>query len=301
MDIVFITDTHFRISSNVREGDSLQDLADKLKFVVDYCNLNDAILLHGGDVFDSPSVPDMVKNKIAPIFKKLKKDCFALSGNHCQLYNNPEYNYKTSFQTFVATGVLKSLDGVTVDLGELIITNELPVIQRNKPQIVVYHGFLNQEDGKNTFHFQDIAPGVTDQVYILLGHDHCVYDPLPYLDSIKFFRPGSFNRQTREQESMRIPQLMHIRCSNGQLKYKMVPIASARPAEEVFKTKLLTVTKAQQRNSYDDIIAQIRSANSGDLTFEQAMHQVAPDDVCNFVTKILTESRLNRQHNRANL
>jgi len=299
-EFVFITDLHIRNSSNVRTGDFVQDIYDKLSFVVDYANEHNATILIGGDVFDKPSVPDIVKNKLAPLLRKCIYKPISIFGNHDLLYNSEEYIEKTSYETWVSHGLLEPLDGKTVELEDCIITNEVPVISRGKPQLVLFHGFLNKDDGRNTFLFQDIA-GCSDKTYILLGHDHTVYEPLKFSDNIKIFRPGSFLRQTREDASMRIPELMHIRVNEGKLQYKMVSIETARPAEEIFKTKLRNVTKAQQRETYEDIINQIRNANVGEMSLQQALQQVAAEDVCNYATKLLTERRIENQHNREKL
>lgn len=301
MDFVFITDLHFRNSSNVRVGDLLLDLKSKLQFVVDYSNNNNATILIGGDVFDKPSVPDIVKNTLGPVFLQASSIPMSILGNHDQLYGNNEFQDKTSYQLWCSHNVLKSFDNQTIDLGECIITNELPVINRGKPQIVVYHGFLNQEDGHYTFHFQDIHSNVTDQVYILLGHDHCEYEPLAFTSNVKIFRPGSFNRQTRDEESMRQPKILHIRVKGGKLQYKMVEIATARPSSEIFKTKLTNVTKAQRHETYEDIISKIRNANATEMSLEQALQQISEPDVCTYALNLLKEHRLNAQHERNNL
>lgn len=301
MDFVFITDSHFKASSNVRSGEYLEDLAVKLQYVVAYCNKHNAILLHGGDFFDKPSVPDVVKNRILPILMGLKTKCYIVSGNHCLLYNSQEFNYKTSYQTFVSAGLFHDMDNSTVDLGECIITNETPIINRGKPQLVLFHGFLNQEDGKNTLYFQDIANDIQDKVYILLGHDHTVYEPLQYSSNVKIFRPGSFSRQTREDASIRMPELLHIRVQDDSLQFKTKLIETARPAEEIFKTKLKNITKSQQRETYDDIIRQIRNAGAGEMSLSQALQTVAGEDVCEFAEKLLTDKRLSEQHNNNNL
>lgn len=301
MEFCYITDTHLKASMNVRSGDALEDLSTKLQFVIDYCNKHNCILLHGGDVFDTPSVPDLVKNKVIPIFRSLKTKLYTLAGNHSLLYNSEDYNYKTTYQTFIAAGIFIPLDNQTIDLGECIITNEVPLINRGKPQIGMYHGFLNKDDGKWSFYYQDISSTLTDKTFILLGHDHVAYEPLEFSSNVKIFRPGSFCRQTRDETNMRIPELMHIRVVDGKLQYKMVPISVARPYEEVFKTKVTNITKAQQRQSYEDIINQIRNANVGNMTMLQALEQISTPDVVNYASKLLTDVKIKKQHEKGNL
>lgn len=299
MEFVMITDTHFMNSSRVRTGDVLEDLATKLEFVRDYCNEHNCILLHGGDMFNTPSVPDTVKNRLFPIFASFNNDVYAIPGNHDELYNSYDHINKTSYQTLVSSGLIKDLYNKTIDLGECILTSQKPLITRGKPQICLYHGFLNQDDGNWTFYFQDI--NTQDPTYILLGHDHVVYDPLQFLPNVKIIRPGSFHRQTRQAEHLRQPVLVHIRIKDGKLQFKRVEIATARPFSEIFTAKETNITKAQQHDSYEDIIKQIRDARVGEMTFTQALQQVAPETIVDYATKLLTQYRMDSSIKRQNL
>lgn len=293
MDYVFITDLHFKSSSKVRSGNVLEDMVRKLKFVVDYCNSYDAALLLGGDIFDKSTVPDFVKSEIAPVLTKVKNGVYAIPGNHDRLYDNPEYNFKTSYNVLVSHGVIEDL--TTIDFGDVILTSEVPVVTKGKPQIVVFHGFLNIEDGRSTFHFTDIQ--TTDNCVVCLGHDHVEYETLQYNDTVKIIRPGSFHRDTRVETNFRTPKLVHLRVKDGKILSKFVPI-ECRDFNEVFTAKETKITKAQQHDTYEAIIEHIRNAQVTDLTFEQAMSQVAEPDVVEFAIQVLTEEKLNKSLNR---
>lgn len=300
-NFVFITDLHINTSSKVRNGDLVDDLSSKLLSVQQYCNENDAQLLLGGDIFDRPSLPDFIKSKFASIFKGFKYTPISISGNHDQLYANPEFNYKTSYNVFTSCEVLHDLDSADIDLGEVYISSTLPVKDHGKPQIFLYHGFLNQEDGRNTFHFQDIEPGIQHPVYICLGHDHVVYDPLQYTPNVKIFRPGSFLRGIRADSQQRNPTMLHIRVTDdGRLQNRLVPI-KCRDANEIFKTKEVTISKSQQANTYQDIIEQIKNAQQTEMTFEQALAQVTSEEVVSFTMSLLNKAKLENSNKRQNL
>lgn len=299
-DFVFITDLHCKSASNVRTGDFMEDICNKLQFVVNYANENGASILIGGDLFDKPSVPDIVKNKIIPILLESKNPIYSINGNHDVLFSSDELAEKTSYYLLDKANIIQDFTGTTIELDNVIISNEIPVIQRGKPQIIVFHGFLNQDDGKWTFHYQDIEAGITDKVYILLGHDHVEYEPLKFQDNIKIFRPGSFTRVTREDASMRQPKLLHIKVLDDRLVNKLVEIP-ARPFSEIFHVKESKVTKSQQRETYETIISQIKNANAQNMSFKEAMKMVTTDDVCDFTFNLVDRSRIERQHQNNNL
>ena len=296
-DFVFICDLHITSHSRVRNGDVVQDLKDKLQFVVDYCNKVDAVLLIGGDLFDKPSVPDYVKSELAPVLRTAKHIPIAVSGNHDRLYDNPEYNFKTSFNVWKSHGLLRSVDEEPIDLGDVIVTGTLPIKTEGKFHIALYHGFLNQEDGRNTLHFDDIQ--TEDQTYVLLGHDHVEYEPVQYKENVKIFRPGSFLRGIRQDAQYRNPQMLHIRVTD-KLQYKLVPI-KCRDFSEIFKTKEAKITQSQKHSSYEDIINQIRNAAQGDLTFEQAISQVGDPEVVEFTKQLLMQANQENSNKRQNL
>lgn len=291
---VFITDSHFNSHSNVRNGDVLDDLIQKFDWVIDYCNTHDCILLHGGDVFDKPSVPDFVKARVLKSLTKLETKALFISGNHDLLWNNPEFKYRTSYNVLGAANRCQDIDNKSVEFDDVIITNQVPVETRNKPQIVLFHGFLNQEDGRCTFRFTDI--NTDDNVCILLGHDHVQYDVLKYTDKIKIIRPGSFLRGIRNDEAIRTPQIVHLVVRDGKILHKMVDIDAARDANGIFKTKKVTITKAQQSATYDKIIESIRNSDNTNLTFKQAMQQVSTPDVVDFAMNVLEEAKLTQSN-----
>lgn len=81
----------------------------------------------------------------------------------------------------------------------------------------------------------------------------------------------------------------------------MADILAARPAEEIFKAKLTTVTKAQQRESYETIIEQIRNASKTSMTLEEAIKQVANESVQDYLFKRIKSHELNKQFNKEEL
>lgn len=286
LDFVFITDLHIGVN-NVRSGSVVEDILRKLDFVKDYTNKYGAQLLIGGDVFDKPTVPDVIKIPFIKKFLEFNKKPFVIYGNHDTLFASAKNNYKTTLQLFIEAGVFRIL--TSVDLQELFLTAELPLKNVGKPQLVIYHGFLNKEDGKNTVLLQDLQ--TTDNTLVLLGHDHVVYDEVQF-GTVKVLRPGSFLRGIRNGDSDRIPQLVHIKCNGKEFKYRCVSIKTARDASEIFKTKKDEMTKAQRAESYQSVIDAIKLATSKDISFTEAINTVADEETAVYIKQILNECKI---------
>jgi len=298
-NFVFITDLHFKASSNTRTGDLLTDLVDKLSWVVGYCNSVDAALLIGGDFFDRPSVQDVVKNRVAPILMKVKNGVYGISGNHDRLYDNPAFNYKTSWVTLTSTGVVKDVDAGDVDFGDVVVSSTVPIVDKGKPCVFIFHGFLNKDDGRNTFRFTDIGEH-SNELLVCLGHDHKVYEPLVFDSRTTILRPGSFQRCIRAEESQRQPELVHITVDDGKISYTTVEI-ECRDWHTIFGTKEASVGEAEVHASYDDVIKQLSCASKSQLSFEEALRSCGSEDVVNYLTKLLGSVKMENSIKRQNL
>lgn len=285
---VFITDTHFTSSSNVRAGDLHKDQMDKLRWVVDFANKNKAILLHSGDFFDKPSVPDFVKSAVIDELRRLEYGCLAISGNHDWLYGSEEREYRTSFNVLVAAGVVEKL--IQKEYEDVIITSKLPLLDNDKPQILLFHGFLNQEDGLCTLRFQDLS--CSTESLVLLGHDHVPYPDETYKGS-SIVRAGSFTRGVRNDSAERIPQALLIEVKEGKIFYTSHDIETAKQVEFLFKSKQRKVEKSDI--SYSSIIEQIKGASKSKDNLSDALKLVTDDVTVAYIEESINQYNLNNQ------
>lgn len=296
-DFCFVTDSHIGGGANVRTGDVYQDLYNKFNFIKDYCNQKGCRLLIGGDVFDKPTIADVYKTPFLKLFLQFDAKPLIVRGNHCTLFNSRDNDYKTTMQLFIEAGAFEELH--TLDLGDLVITSELPLKTYGKPQILMYHGFLNKRDGWCSVMLSDLA--TEDETLALLGHDHVVYEPVT-LGTVRVLRPGSLLRGIRNDESNRVPNLLHIRYNPSpkegelHLKYKVVPISVARDPSEIFKTKQVTLNTAERYSSYEAIIEQISKCSNDELTLVDAVKTVSDYEVASYVEEMLNESLINNKN-----
>lgn len=286
MKFVFITDLHITGVCNVRHGDPIEDITEKLKYVVDYTNAIDGQLLIGGDLFDKSIVSDSVKSHVAPQFTRLKRRALSINGNHDRMYDNDDFQYKTSYNVFVSHGVISDITDTEVMIGDTLVTNKMPLVDRGCKQICLFHGFLNKEDGRNTFHTSDIQ-AKSDPIRIFLGHDHTVHDVVK-MHNFEIHRIGSFFRMDRTAESNRTPQMAVIDSDTMDVTY--VPIES-RNAEDVFKVRLDTVEdKRELGMSYATLIQHLNGGVTEESTLMDALRQVADDETVRYIEMTLNES-----------
>lgn len=267
----YITDTHFSSSSNVRTGNYLEDLLEKLEFVVNKTNELDAVLLHGGDLFDKPTVTDFVKFKVLDILEKLKYPMLVIPGNHDSLFNDFfARKDQTSLNLLTKSSKVELLNG-TKEYSDCFVSSKVPVITRGKPQIVLIHGFLNTSDTWN-IGFDQIQ--TKDKSFILLGHDHTPHEDLKYGESL-ILRKGSFTRAIREDSSDRIPVMLSININKDDLTYTEIPISVAKPVELLFKDKLDRVQKSDI--TYEDLVKKIQEINLQEDSLMDSLRLVTQD------------------------
>lgn len=285
---VFITDIHLNATCGVRNGNPLDDTIAKLDYVVDYANKNKANILIGGDIFDHPTVPDFVKAKAAAVFRKAELPIYTIAGNHDILYNNTEYNYRTSYNLFVEVGLFHDI-GDGVDFGDCWLGCTLPLTDKGKDQICVFHGFYNTKDGAFTCMTSDVIT-TNDTTVVLLGHDHSVYDVEIPRDNVMVVRAGSFFRGIRTDEQRRVPQMVDIEVSDSGFEHvNNVPI-KCRDAKEIFTERKVQVEKIDaELLDYDNIITRIRDAKSSEITLADALREVTTEDVVEFVELLAAE------------
>lgn len=284
---IFITDLHITANCAVRTGDVLDDVCKKIEHVVEYANLVGLPIVIGGDVFDKPTVPDFVKAAAARVFRRAEKPIYAISGNHDTLYNNDEFNVRTSYNLFVETGLFTDFTGKTIDLGEYVLTNELPLVTNGKPTVCVYHGFWNVDDGRWNCKTTDVV-GTEDEVLVLLGHDHTVYEDEMPRGNVRVVRPGSLLRGIRVDEQNRTPSMVVCSLNGEKWVAERAPI-QCRAASEIFTAKRFELKPTEVRDSYEGIIGRLKEAKSGEMTLEDALKEVTEQDVIDYINLCLGE------------
>lgn len=281
-----ITDPHFALSSNTRTGDLLEDLMIKFDWSINYANEHDLILLASGDIFDKPSVPDIVKSRLIKSLRLAKYRPIFIKGNHDRLYASDDYMEKTSYNLILETQLLQDCTDVTYEFDDCVVTSQRPLLnnEHGKPIINLWHGFLNKEDGLSTFMLEDIISDTNN--LIILGHDHIPYEPVMYKNSL-IYRPGSFCRAIRNDSADRIPVGLKIHFEDGKPVVEEVPIVVAKQVELLFKNKVATQQKTTVED-YTDIVNLLNTRKKG-VTLFDALAQVTNPEIINHIKNILDD------------
>ena len=289
MKIVFITDLHVKATSGVRTGDYLQDILRKLEWVAEYTNSIGGQCVIGGDVFDTATVTDVVKNQLISVLKKFDKTPYSIWGNHDMRYGGEDFNNMTSLGVLFVSEVLKEL--TYEDFGDFIMTGgRCPVETVGKPQIAVRHALINMPD---TWAMQLDEFRTEDPCVVLMGHDHTSYsEPLLIGDNIRIYRPGSFTRTKRVAEDLRIPRVLVIDTDEN-MRVTSVAIPTARPTDDLFKLDvgMVEVEDATEAVSYDDLIERISGSSTRKLSFDECLQSVCEPDVIELIHRVENEMK----------
>ena len=286
----FITDLHVAGVANNRTGDYLTDICDKLKWVVDHCNREDRTLLIGGDLFDRAIVADSVKSAVASVLTQLKVKAVTIMGNHDRCYESDDQNYKTSYNVLAACGCIRDIDGYSYRSGNVMISNQEVFFDDAMPEIKMYHGFLNQEDGRNTFRSEWIRG--TNKL-ILLGHDHKKYPDLEVTPGVVVIRPGSFARQGRTEESYRQPEIVDITWDGERFITEYKEIEAARHYDTIFKTKLESY-KSTGSITYLDLLMSLNEVSVDSEDLVDILKDCASCQVIELVKELLARKILKK-------
>lgn len=289
--IVFITDTHITTSAPFRVGDPLLDVLSKLDYVIEFANSKDAVVVIGGDIFDKSTVPYEAYTAVCETLRKAKYTPWAIKGNHDQLFRCDDNDKKTTLYNAFKLGVLCELKEPT-DFGEFILTPDKSLINRDKPQILVYHGFLNVKDGKHTVFIDDLA-GVTTTTLVLLGHDHVEYEPVT-LGACTVYRIGSLFRNRRVETSDRNPKMLYVEVSDGKFIPEVLEVP-AKPATEIFRETVGKSDKVEE-SDYVALISELKRVNGEDVDLLSVVSKIAEARVCEYIESMLNESKIKNVH-----
>jgi DNA repair exonuclease SbcCD nuclease subunit len=250
--IVFCTDTHFRNSNpSYRRDEIFKNSLEEFKYVLDVAKENNALLIHGGDIFHTPNATNEVVSEVAELIVASGVRVALLVGNHDLIGSNIDTLRRT------AGGLLRFCSDVVllhrnaVRLNHTIIygipfskENEVPTEvlspqERTKDYvkadytIVVVHSMITDQpeiivnNSRRSVNPNNI---VSSADIVLSGHYHPGFGKIKTKQlswNTTFVNPGSMGRMTIE-DAKRRPKYAIIRIENGiSIKIKKIPFNKA--------------------------------------------------------------------------
>lgn len=248
--VVFVTDPHLSSRTPVsRIDDYPMTCLTKMDFVNAVAKKENAIVVCGGDFYNTPVQPDVYKNRVIRRIVNSGVIWICIPGNHDIPYYNEEFIDKTSIDNMFASKVLVSLK-VPFKYGDWTIYGQgikepLPDVTDNK-SVIISHCFFHVE--------RDLLNVTLDEArksrarFLCMGHDHNKY-PLVEHDGTLIVRPGALTRGTSSTENqIRTVSIALLDLDLGTAEYIPVP---ARPYEEIFRYK--SVNEKTQKAEFNDI------------------------------------------------
>jgi DNA repair exonuclease SbcCD nuclease subunit len=293
---VFMTDIHGRTNNPIsRKDDFPETILNKLRWVVDYANRNDAGILCGGDWLNRPDTSATFISKMCGILEMAQQPVVGILGNHDLFGYNAKSFTRTPLAIAAACNNMHILGEEEVDVGSdtfhiyLSGSHSSPLIdragrteeyytpRRNKPKSVdevrihIVHGFLTDKDWPDGVPYTKIdAVKDTDADILLAGHEHLGFGIKTDGDTI-FCNPGALGRVSAGigeiNRDVKIAEITVWKELNMPIQYsiKLVPLPEeiARPASEVLDREKIELEK-EMRKKIDGFAEQIRenSANS---------------------------------------
>lgn len=256
MKFLVSTDWHLSSITPSSRIDNFTEAAfKKVDWVLNYCKENDMVLLLVGDLFNTPTQPDYIKNRLKEMILSYGVQVISIAGNHDLFYYNEDMLERTSLQAIVSPGVVTYLGKTNkvVKIGGTTIVahvfgEEFPT-GLDKDTIVLSHTFYNygKEDKLSTTKVDVHKCGAG---WCCFGHDHNRYELEQCGESI-VVRTGALTRGTSHTEN-RVRKICVGVIDTVTRKTEYIDIPFVHEFKEVFREKYI-VEREQKTVSFDEI------------------------------------------------
>lgn len=280
MTFIHFTDTHFRTKIPInRTDDILESLFAKFEWCLEYAAEMGAKIIHTGDLFHTPNVPDFVATRVVRLFKKYESEVYFIIGNHDVTGQNVNtYDYsKIGLMAEYKWFHLLAKKPVKFDKCWLVGYDyckemECPNIidpakdfnlpDTKLPVIACVHSMITDEPpviigGKTrTINWNSINTSAT---LVISGHYHPGWIGVKTnVFGADFINPGALIRQTASHEDMtREPKMCILTPQENKIKvrFKVVP-----HKKDVFNLAQLIGKKTalQEKNNFIEALESIR-------------------------------------------
>ena len=262
--IYFVPDVHLQEQSPRSRKDAYPTtVLEKLEYIVELANSNNATTIFLGDVFNAVNMPMNYFYRVVDVFKKFKNKPFTIVGNHDYPRTNPEMLPRTPLGLLNNIGLIEYLQHYEVE-GRVVIegshywqtipkASQVTTTAVPMKQICVAHCFYEDNFAQeHNLHIKDILELGYD--YYVLGHDHTPYEDTKVGDSI-IYRPGSLTRGTANDKQLTRDNVYILEYDTELDSFRKVPVPCL-PAKEVFNESVF-LRKEEQHLDTQKVLDQL--------------------------------------------
>ena len=255
--ILFIPDVHLCEQSPRSRKDSYPTtVLEKLEYIINYANENDAKVFFLGDIFSAVNMPMNYFYRVVDIFKKFNNVPYTIVGNHDFPRNNESLIDRTPLGLLHNIGLIEYLQHYEVE-GRVVIegshfwqkipkASQLTSTNKKMKQICVAHCFYEDNFAEDhNLHIKDILELGYD--YYVLGHDHTPYEDT-YVGNSVIYRPGSLTRGTANDKQLTRDNINILEYDTELDVFKKVPVPCL-PAKEVFNESIFLRKEEHKLNT----------------------------------------------------
>lgn len=292
---LIIGDTHIRgINSENRIGSYYEDIMFKIDEIIKLSKeYNVKGVLHGGDLFDSNNVSNLIIDDFIDRVEKVGIIWYILRGNHDEIGHSPELSAGSSLDhIFRRSKFIKHLEtieeeGVTIigrdyehEIEEDLLKNgwytpknrAKTVKTASKPKdnwkIGIIHAFITERAFlPSVLHIQ-VKDLNTDFNIIFSSHNHNSF--IKIIDEVAFINLGATGRLDINESDIE-PSIVLL--DTEKRDYKIIKLKSAKSKEEIFDLSKVAIKK-QFENEIEKFIESLTTTEFTDLDLLGIVKQI---------------------------
>lgn len=284
MKIFNLRDSHFRGKNSIhRIGNLYEDILAKLDEVIELSK-KCGLVIHDGDVFDSPYISNTIIDDIIDRIEKSKIHWYITIGNHDMIGANWEASKASALaHTFRRSKYIHQLTELEFDdcyiksypyyyaVEEDIKNNGLKHNKKKKFTIASTHAFISIKPFlKQVLHVQakDIS---TNYDLVLCSHFHDVFNET--INGTQFVNSGALCRLSITERKNE-PQILLIDTQTKEVEF--IKLKSAKPFDEVFDLSKIN-EKKEFNADIEKFIKSIESTQFQSMSISGIINDIAKE------------------------
>jgi len=294
MKFIYCQDTHIKgINPCNRIGNYYQDVMAKIKEIISLSkDLEVNCVIHGGDLFDSANVSNIMVDEFIDLVEKAKIKWHILPGTHDEIGHNWELSKGSSLaHIFRRSKLIECLDKIAIankkgipdtiiqgykyfhNVEQDIKDNGLMCSEKANFKIAVTHAFITlQPFLPQVMHIvaKDIK---TNFDVILVAHYHAQWG-IKDINGVKYVSLGCLGRTSIDEVEI-APTVAYIDTETQEI--RLIPLKSAKKGEEVFDLGKIEIAKKFEHD-IDKFIKSLKNTKIQGLNLRGTIEMIAKEN-----------------------